>query len=58
MTIQPEPPVPVSLAHTAGPTTRVSPKVTEGLLAFDLDPSDPRHLPLTRRRSQTARTGP
>ena len=37
MIIQPEPPVLVSLAHTAGPTTRVSPKVTEGLLAFDLD---------------------
>lgn len=37
MIIQPEPPVLVSVAHTAGPTTRVSPKVTEGLLAFDLD---------------------
>ncbi|WP_244537276.1 ABC transporter substrate-binding protein [Methylobacterium pseudosasicola] len=37
MIIQPEPPVLVTLAHTAGPTTRVSPKVTEGLLTFDLD---------------------
>ncbi len=37
MVIQPEPPTLVSLTHTAGPTTRVSPKVTEGLLAFDLD---------------------
>ncbi|MGY2047869.1 ABC transporter substrate-binding protein [Methylobacterium sp. JK268] len=37
MVIQPEPPILVSLTHTAGPTTRVSPKVTEGLLAFDLD---------------------
>ncbi len=37
MIIQPEPPVLVSLAHTAGPTTRISPKVTEGLLIFDLD---------------------
>ncbi|GJD48344.1 Glutathione-binding protein GsiB [Methylobacterium crusticola] len=35
--IQPEPPTLVSLTHTAGPTTRVSPKVTEGLLSFDLD---------------------
>src|SRR5213082_3165361 len=35
--IQPEPPILVSLTHTAGPTTRVSPKVTEGLLTFDLD---------------------
>jgi len=35
--IQPEPPILVSLTHTAGPTTRVSPKVTEGLVTFDLD---------------------
>nr|WP_283805528.1 ABC transporter substrate-binding protein [Bradyrhizobium tropiciagri] len=35
--IQPEPPILVSLTHTAGPTTRVSGKVTEGLVAFDLD---------------------
>lgn len=35
--IQPEPPILVSLAHTAGPTTRVSAKVTEGLVTFDLD---------------------
>jgi peptide/nickel transport system substrate-binding protein len=37
MVIQPEPPVLVTLAHTAGPTTRMSAKVTEGLLTFDLD---------------------
>ena len=35
--IQPEPPILVSLTHTAGPTTRVSGKVTEGLVTFDLD---------------------
>ncbi|MDI4234054.1 ABC transporter substrate-binding protein [Bradyrhizobium sp. Arg237L] len=35
--IQPEPPILVSLTHTAGPTTRVSPKVTEGLVTFNLD---------------------
>jgi len=34
--IQPEPPILVSLTHTAGPTTRVSPKLNEGLLSFDL----------------------
>lgn len=37
LVIQPEPPTLVSLTHTAGPTTRVSPKVTEGLVTFDLD---------------------
>ena len=37
MVIQPEPPILVSLTHTAGPTTRFSPKVTEGLVTFDLD---------------------
>lgn len=37
MLIQPEPPILVSLTHSAGPTTRVSPKVTEGLVTFDLD---------------------
>jgi len=35
--VQPEPPVLLTLAHTAGPTTRVSGKVTEGLLAYGLD---------------------
>ncbi len=35
--LQPEPPVLLTLAHTAGPTTRVSGKVTEGLLAYALD---------------------
>ncbi|MCC8978152.1 ABC transporter substrate-binding protein [Bradyrhizobium acaciae] len=35
--IQPEPPILVSLTHTAGPTTRVSGKVTEGLVTFDLN---------------------
>ncbi|MFT4117716.1 ABC transporter substrate-binding protein [Bradyrhizobium sp.] len=35
--IQPEPPILVSLTHTAGPTTRVNAKVTEGLVTFDLD---------------------
>jgi len=35
--VQPEPPTLVTLAHTAGPTTRVSGKITEGLLAYDLD---------------------
>ncbi|MBN9982503.1 ABC transporter substrate-binding protein [Rhizobium laguerreae] len=35
--VQPEPPTLVTLAHTAGPTTRVSGKVTEGLLAYGLD---------------------
>jgi peptide/nickel transport system substrate-binding protein len=35
--VQPEPPTLVTLAHTAGPTTRVSGKVTEGLLAYALD---------------------
>ncbi|MCX5493689.1 ABC transporter substrate-binding protein [Kaistia dalseonensis] len=35
--VQPEPPTLLTLAHTAGPTTRVSPKITEGLLAYDLD---------------------
>jgi peptide/nickel transport system substrate-binding protein len=37
MVIQPEPPILVSLTHSAGPTTRFSPKVTEGLVTFDLD---------------------
>lgn len=37
LVIQPEPPILVSLTHSAGPTTRVSPKVTEGLVTFDLD---------------------
>ncbi len=35
--VQPEPPTIVTLAHTAGPTTRVSGKITEGLLAYGLD---------------------
>ncbi|XAZ20047.1 ABC transporter substrate-binding protein (plasmid) [Sinorhizobium sp. B11] len=35
--VQPEPPTLVTLAHTAGPTTRVSGKITEGLLAYGLD---------------------
>ncbi|MCX8997364.1 ABC transporter substrate-binding protein [Rhizobiaceae bacterium BDR2-2] len=39
--IQPEPPTLVTLAHTAGPTTRVSGKVTEGLLAYALDDFKP-----------------
>ena len=35
--VEHEPSTLVSIAHTAGPTQRVSPKVTEGLLAYDLD---------------------
>ncbi|ACM29144.1 ABC transporter substrate-binding protein [Agrobacterium rhizogenes] len=39
--VQPEPPTLVTLAHTAGPTTRVSGKVTEGLLAYGLEDFKP-----------------
>lgn len=35
--VEHEPSTLVSIAHTAGPTQRVSPKVTEGLLSYDLD---------------------
>ncbi|WP_394110486.1 ABC transporter substrate-binding protein [Xanthobacter autotrophicus] len=35
--VEHEPSTLVSIAHTAGPTQRVSPKVTEGLLTYDLD---------------------
>jgi len=38
--VEPEPPALVGIAHTAGPTQKVTAKVTEGLLAYDenLDP--------------------
>lgn len=35
--VEQEPPTLVSIAHTAGPTQRVSPKITEGLLTYDFD---------------------
>ena len=35
--VEHEPSTLVTIAHTAGPTQRVSPKVTEGLLTYDLD---------------------
>lgn len=35
--VEHEPSTLVSIAHTAGPTQRVSPKVTEGLLTYDFD---------------------
>ncbi|RUW32882.1 MULTISPECIES: ABC transporter substrate-binding protein [unclassified Mesorhizobium] len=33
--VEPEPPALVGIAHTAGPTQKVTAKVTEGLLAYD-----------------------
>lgn len=50
--IQPEPPILVGLTHTAGPTTRVSPKVTEGLVTFDLDFNPRPQLATSWRRSE------
>ena len=35
--VEHEPTTLVTIAHTAGPSTRVSPKVTEGLLTYDFD---------------------
>jgi peptide/nickel transport system substrate-binding protein len=35
--VEPEPPTLVTIAHTAGPSVKVSPKVTEGLLTYDHD---------------------
>ncbi|MFG1477988.1 ABC transporter substrate-binding protein [Xanthobacter sp. V4C-4] len=35
--VEHEPSTLVSIAHTAGPTQRVSPKITEGLLTYDFD---------------------
>lgn len=35
--VEQEPPTLVSIAHTAGPTQRISPKITEGLLTLDFD---------------------
>jgi peptide/nickel transport system substrate-binding protein len=35
--VEPEPPTILALAHTAGGTQKVSPKITEGLLAYDFD---------------------
>lgn len=35
--VEQEPTTLVTIAHTAGPSTRVSPKITEGLLTYDLD---------------------
>lgn len=35
--VEQEPTTLVTIAHTAGPSTRVSPKVTEGLLTYDFD---------------------
>jgi peptide/nickel transport system substrate-binding protein len=35
--VVPEPPTILTLAHTAGGTQKVSPKVTEGLLTYDFD---------------------
>jgi len=35
--IEAEPPTLVTIAHTAGGSTRISPKVTEGLLTYDLN---------------------
>lgn len=35
--VDPEPPVILAIAHTAGPTTKVTAKTNEGLLAYDFD---------------------
>ncbi|WP_113435133.1 ABC transporter substrate-binding protein [Rhizobium sp. SYY.PMSO] len=35
--VEPEPPTILALAHTAGGTQKISPKITEGLLAYDFD---------------------
>jgi peptide/nickel transport system substrate-binding protein len=35
--VDPEPPVLLGIAHTAGPTTKVTAKTNEGLLAYDFD---------------------
>jgi peptide/nickel transport system substrate-binding protein len=35
--VEAEPPTLVAIAHTAGGTQRISPKITEGLLTYDLD---------------------
>ena len=35
--VEAEPPTLVTIAHTAGASTRISPKITEGLLTYDLD---------------------
>ncbi|MBB3660823.1 peptide/nickel transport system substrate-binding protein [Rhizobium sp. BK650] len=35
--VEPEPPTILALAHTAGGTQKVSPKITEGLLTYDFD---------------------
>lgn len=35
--VDPEPPVLLAIAHTAGPTTKVTAKTNEGLLAYDFD---------------------
>jgi peptide/nickel transport system substrate-binding protein len=35
--VEQEPTTLVTIAHTAGPSTRVSPKVTEGLLTYGFD---------------------
>ncbi len=35
--VEQEPTTLVTIAHTAGPSTRVSPKVTEGLVTYDFD---------------------
>ncbi len=37
MLLDPEPPTLLSVGNTAGPTKALSPKVTEGLLAYDFD---------------------
>lgn len=37
MLVEPEPPTLVGIANTAGPTGKVSPKVTEGLLSYGFD---------------------
>ncbi|MBY2912523.1 ABC transporter substrate-binding protein [Rhizobium leguminosarum] len=35
--VEPEPPTILALAHTAGGTQKISPKITEGLLTYDFD---------------------
>lgn len=35
--VEPEPPTILTLAHTAGGTQKISPKITEGLLTYDFD---------------------
>ncbi|HEY0124514.1 MAG TPA: ABC transporter substrate-binding protein [Rhizobium sp.] len=35
--VEPEPPTILALAHTAGGTQKISPKITEGLLAYEFD---------------------